>query len=73
VAWIEIANHSLKFIKSAESSRLARVCTVDDEVGNPVGQGVGFAGPGTDNHQKRATQGAIPIRKLHALPHGAAQ
>ena len=31
-----------------------RVGAVDDQVGNPVRQGVGLAGTGTGNHQKRA-------------------
>jgi hypothetical protein len=39
-----------------------RIGAVDDEVRYPVRQGVGFAGTGTGNDQKRATQGAIAIR-----------
>ena len=49
-----------ELIKSAESSRSARVRTVEDEVRNPARQGVGFAGPGTGNHQKRATKAQFP-------------
>ena len=49
-----------ELIKSAESSRSARVRTVEDEVRNPARQGVGFAGPGTGNHQKRPPKAQFP-------------
>jgi hypothetical protein len=44
-----------------EKGKGRAICAVDDKVGHPVRQGVGFAGAGTGNDQERPTQGAIPF------------
>ena len=40
----------------------SRIGAVDNEVGYSMCQGVGLAGTGTGNDQKRTTRGAIPFR-----------